>query len=143
MGHLVQDAVSKVFAELITFEVRPGRGQSMSRAEALVRELCDRTAYDHRSAKLLLEVFGVANYRQGELRREEARAEQTCRQRERDEEDRREWAQQLAEDEVLERRRQKNQRRKERPPRRRPRRPGFFRWRARPQGLIRRLPCKP
>ena len=114
LGHLVQDAVLKVMGERVTFEVSPGRGQSMSRAEALVRELCDRAAYDHRAAKLLLEVFGVANYRQGELRKEEARAEQARRRRERDEEDRREFALQLAEDEAIEHRRQKSLRRKER-----------------------------
>ena len=100
--------------ERVTFEVSPGRGQSMSRAEALVRELCDRAAYDQRAAKLLFEAFGVANYWQGELRKQEARAEQAHRQRERDEEDRRDWALQLAEDEALEHRRQKNLRRKER-----------------------------
>lgn len=114
LGHLVQDAVLKVMGERVTFEVSSGRGQSMSRAEAVVRGLCDRAAYDHRAAKLLLEVFGVANYRQGELRKDEARAEEVRRQRERDEDDRRERARQRAEEEALEHRRQKNLRRKER-----------------------------
>lgn len=114
LGHLVQDAVLKVMGERVTFEVSSGRGQSMSRAEAVVRGLCDRAAYDHRAAKLLLEVFGVANYRQGELRKDEARAEEVRRQRERDEDDRRERARQRAEEEALEHRRQKNLRRKAR-----------------------------
>lgn len=114
LGHLVQDAVLKVMGERVTFEVSPGRGQSMSRAEAIVRELSNRAAYDHRAAKLLLEVFGHARYRQGELRQKEARAEEARRQREQDEEYRRELARELAEHEELERRRQKNLRRRER-----------------------------
>lgn len=114
LDHLVQDAVLKVMGERVTFEVSPGRGQSMSRAEAIVRELSNRAAYDHRAAKLLLEVFGHARYRQGELRQKEARAEEARRQREQDEEYRRELARELAEHEELERRRQKNLRRRER-----------------------------
>lgn len=114
LGHLVQDAVLKVFAERVMFEVRPGRRQSMPRAEALVRDLCDRAAYDHRTAKLLLEVFGRAHYHQQDLRQKEARAEEARLQRERDEEFRREQALQRAEDEALEQRLQKNLRRRER-----------------------------
>lgn len=114
LGHLVQDAVLKVMGERVTFEVSPGRGQSMSRAEAIVRELYDRAVYDHRFAKLLLELFGRAKYRQDELREEQARAEQERLKREQDEEYRRELARELAEHEEFERRRQKNLRRKER-----------------------------
>lgn len=114
LGHLVQDAVLKVMGERVTFEVSPGRRQSMPRAEALVRELYDRAVYDHRSAKLLFEMFGRARYQQEELQKKQARAEEARLQNERDKELWRERALQRAEEEALEQRRQKNLRRRER-----------------------------
>lgn len=114
LDHLVQDAALKVMGERVKFEVSPGRRRSMPRAEALVRELYNQAVYDHRAAKLLLELFGRAKNRQDQLREEQARAEQERLKRERDEEYRRELARELAEHEEFERRRQKNLRRRER-----------------------------
>jgi hypothetical protein len=108
------DAVLLVMAEVVTYEVSPGRRRSMPRSEALVRELGDRAAYDPRSFKQLAEMYARAQYLQGQLREAEERAEELRLQRELDAEMRRRREEAREEAARREKRRQQALRRRER-----------------------------
>jgi len=114
VGDPFLDAVLLVMAEVVTYEVSPGRRRSMSRSEALVRELVDRAAYDPRSFKQLAEMHARAQTLQGRLREDEERAEELRLQRELDAELRRRREEAWEEEARREKRRQQALRRRER-----------------------------
>ena len=114
VGDPMLDAVLLVMAEVVTYEVSPGRRRSMPRSEALVRELGDRAAYDPRSFKQLAEMYSRAQYLQGRLREAEERAEELRLQRALDADMRRRREEVRSEEARREKRRQQALRRRER-----------------------------
>lgn len=72
----ILDAILTVMGELVLHEVSPGCTRWVARSEALVREFCDRAAYDHRAFKQLTELVARASWQAEQAREQSAREEE-------------------------------------------------------------------